>query len=251
MSAAVILRHVTKHFGRSLGPNTFNQSPTSGRMLGRAGYLAPLASLTAVEDISFSVEDGEMFILAGASKSGKSTLVCLLAGRMRPDLGELRVMGRDPARQGMGVQRLVNRTSGEASFFPRRSALENLAFYNHGQESPAAEALIGLGLQDWELTQPLSMLPRNRQQLVFLAQAVLPLPRLLLLDEPLRYLDAAEKNQALVYLNGLRAAHGLTMMVATRHPEEVVIPADHTVWLANGRLVSVYAKTDQQPAAWS
>jgi ABC-type multidrug transport system ATPase subunit len=234
MSAAVHLRHVTKRFGRS-------QANDNSRISGRANYLAPLASLTAVEDITLSVESGEMFVLGGASKSGKSTLIYLLAGRLLPDYGEVRVLGLDPARQSPAIQRLVNRISGEASFFPRRSALENLAFYVGGSgRAQTEETLLGLGLEPWELAEPVSHLPRSRQQLIFLAHTLLPLPRLLLLDEPLRYLEAAQKAQVLGYLDDLRQTRGVTIVIATRHPEELSGFSHRTAMLSNGRLVSLH-----------
>src|SRR5947209_4860589 len=82
-------------------------------------------TVTALTDVSFTVERGECVAVLGQNGSGKSTLVRALSTLLLPDGGRAEVFGHDVVREAASVRRLINRVSVEASFFKRMSPLEN------------------------------------------------------------------------------------------------------------------------------
>ncbi len=165
MSTAVLVHELYKKFtmpGLQIWGRTSRLSlKTSG--YANAGY--PALVVVAVDHVSFSVQEAEIFGVLGASDSGKTTLVRLLATLLQPDGGELRIFGQDALRQPRQVQRLVNRVSVEASFFKKLSSLENLlygarqyGFSGSEIRRHAEDLLVRLGLSPAEIYQPLEAL---------------------------------------------------------------------------------------------
>ena len=150
MATAVTLHETTKHFSipgiplwsRAALRNAKPNSPAQPQ------------ALVAIDHVSFSIRQGEIFGLVGPSGSGKTTLIRLIATLLQPDSGDIRVFGYDMIRQPAKVQRLINRVSVEASFFKQLSPLENLLNgmqpYGLGETETlwqALEILTRLGLE--------------------------------------------------------------------------------------------------------
>ena len=120
MSEAIVVQNVTKKFGSQYQPLSRRISGT-----GLLGY--PLTgsrqpAFSALEDVTFRVQSGEIFGVVGPHGSGKTTLVHLLGGLLPPDNGTLQVFGHDIVRQPAQARAFTNRISGQASFFQRLSA---------------------------------------------------------------------------------------------------------------------------------
>lgn len=201
------------------------------------------SAVQGVDHISFSVRAGEICALVGPSGSGKSTLVRLLAAQILPDSGEVIVFGWDTARRPDHVRRLANRVAGDASFFPRLSALENLlaGIRRYGgaeivARQAAFDALDLLGFDPGEIHRPMESLSPAGQQQVALARALLARPALLLLDEPGRNLDPAECRRALAAVKALRDSTGATVIIATRNEHDVQNYCDRMVVLERGAI---------------
>ncbi len=126
MSAAVICKNVTKKFIKpGLSHREWRRRPT-GSFKNRQLLIAGMEEITVLDHLSFQVDEGEIFGITGQHGSGKTTLIRLLAGLLKPDAGEIRLFGRDFGLHPIQVQPWINRVSVEASFFKRLSALENL-----------------------------------------------------------------------------------------------------------------------------
>ncbi|HEY2596098.1 MAG TPA: ATP-binding cassette domain-containing protein, partial [Chloroflexota bacterium] len=96
---------------------------------------APKRAL-AVDNVSLSVERGEIFGILGANGSGKSTLIRVISTLLLPDSGSVEVFGLDVVRRELEVKQLINRVSVDAAFFKKLSPMENLMY---------AARLYGLG----------------------------------------------------------------------------------------------------------
>jgi ABC-2 type transport system ATP-binding protein len=246
MSTAVLVHELYKKFttpGLQIWGRT---SRLSLKASGQAGAGYPALVVVAVDHVSFSVQEAEIFGVLGASESGKTTLVRLLATLLQPDGGELQIFGQDALRQPRQVQRLVNRVSVEASFFKKLSALENLlygarlsGFSGNEIRRQAEELLTRLGLYPDELTQPLEALKRVSQQKVTIANAILARPRLLLLDEPTRGLDRLTQCEVSQVLRELREAHGTTILITAEDMAQVEGLCDRVAVLESGRLAAL------------
>ena len=241
MSEAVIVQNATKMFGCASRPALRRLAEHSA---GKAN--GHLETITAVDQVSFRVQPGEIFGIVGPVGSGKSTLMRMLAALLPPDSGEIRIFGYDVVRYAMQVQRLINRVSVEASFFRRLSPLENLLnggrlYIAHGSElrRQAVQILTRLGLEESAIYQPMEQMSRGQQQKVSIAQALLSRTRLLLLDDLTSGLDSFARQAVVEMLCELRSQHGTTILLATRTPQDAAAVCDRLAVLDYGRLVAL------------
>jgi ABC-2 type transport system ATP-binding protein len=246
MSTAVLVHELYKKFSTP-GLQIWGRTSRLGlKASGHIGASYPALVVAAVDHVSFTVQEAEIFGVLGASDSGKTTLVRLLATLLQPDEGELYIFGRDAIRQPRQVQRLVNRVSVEASFFKKRSPVENLlygarlyGFSGSEIRGQAEDILVRLGLGSDEIYQPLETLDRAAQQKVAIANALLARPRLLLLDEPTRGFDRQTQGEVLQVLRDLREAYGMTILITTEDMAQVEGLCDHIALLESGRLAAL------------
>lgn len=242
MSEAIVVRNVTKKFNSQYRP-TRRWSPATG-LPGHSLACGANSDLSALEDIAFRVQAGEIFGVVGPHGAGKTTLVHLLGGLLPPDNGTIQLFGYDVVRQAAQARALTNRISGQASFFQRLSALENLAYSANqaGMSGPkarqhATELLAQLGAQPHEMNLPLVAVSRSMYQKVALVNALLFHPRLLLLDEPFHGMKLFDHSRAGKLLQALSEREGITILYATRDYAEARLFCSRLIQLENGRIV--------------
>ena len=200
----------------------------------------------AVDHISFSVREAEVFGVLGPNGSGKSTLIRLIATLLLPDAGSITVFGHDVVSQSMEVQRVINRVSVEASFFKKLSPMENLLYgarlYGmEGKETrrKVVEILTRLGLEANTIRQPMEEMSRGMQQKVAIARALLSKPKLLLLDEPTTGLDPRSKRDVQAVVRELNEQHGTTILLTTHDMGEAEVLCHRIAIVDNGRIVAL------------
>ncbi len=250
MSDAIILNNITKTFG-GLNPALLKRIPNlPGKSLPRG--LQSSTAVVALDGVSLSVPEGQIFGLLGIDGSGKSTLIRLLATLIQPDAGEARVFGYDVVRQPAQVQRLINRVSVEASFYRKVSALENLiedarllGLTGARLRQHLEETLLHLGLPIEEIYRPMEETCAATQQVVCIARALISQPRLLLLDEPTRGLPAHLASRVQQAILEMRAALGTTVLFTTQDIAEAATLADATAVMEKGRLIDQAASLHQ------
>jgi ABC-2 type transport system ATP-binding protein len=242
MTTAVTLHETTKYFNLP----GFAFSSRAALRTPKPYTPAPSQSLAAVDHVSLSICEGEIFGLVGPSGSGKTTLIRLIATLLQPDEGAIRVFGYDTVRQPAQVQRLINRVSVEASFFKQLSPLENLLHglqpYGPGEsDAPGrvVEMLARLGLEQREIHAPMEVLSGDRLQTVGVARALLSRPRLLLLDEPARGLNAQAKREVWQIVHGLRDQHGITVLLTAQDGQELESVCDRVAEMEGGRIFAL------------
>jgi branched-chain amino acid transport system ATP-binding protein len=187
-----------------------------------AGLVKRFGGFTAVNNVSFRVEQGEILGLIGPNGSGKSTIFNMLSGTLAPSAGSIRFQGREIA--GMPPHRIINLGIGRTFQIPRPfrrlSLFDNVVlagFYGQGRHSrPRAEAeaqralaLVGLPL-DRDL--PVTGLGAAGLKKLELAKALATGPSLLLADESLGGLDESEMGQAADMLRRIRRELGITII---------------------------------------
>lgn len=200
--------------------------------------------IRAVDDISFSIGDGEFVAVVGPSGSGKTTLLQLIGGMDAPTSGELRVAGQDMTRMGdPALTRLRRAHIGfvfqHFGLLPTLSVEENVllpALFAHRVARERAEMLLArVGLSARRGHRPGEM-SGGEMQRTAIARALINQPRLLLADEPTGNLDTEAGRRIIALLQELRD-DGLTVIVVT-HNEEFAHVADRRLVLRDGRLVS-------------
>ncbi|HVB96720.1 MAG TPA: ABC transporter ATP-binding protein [Chloroflexota bacterium] len=214
-------------------------------LLGRFTRSGPAKRVVAVDQVSLSVQRGEIYGILGANGSGKSTLIRLISTLLFPDEGQVRVFGHDIVRDDMLVKRLINRVSVEAAFFRVLSPTENLMYAArmYGVDAQTArkrivEILAQLGIERQRLGEPLQKMSRGMQQKVAIARALLTSPVLLLLDEPTTGLDPRSKREVQQLILGVRAEHDATVILTTHDLDEAERLCDRIAVLDKGKIVA-------------
>ena len=248
MTEAVYLHDAYKKFGRSGLSLWKGLSRLNGQGNGKPGthHNGRQQIVVAVDRVSFTVQEGEIFGVLGPNGSGKSTLIRLLATLLLPDGGDIRIFGYDVVRQPMQVQRLINRVSVEASFFKKLSPMENLLYGARlygmsGAETrkKVIEILTRLGLEQRSIHKPMEEMSRGMQQKVAIARALLSQPRLLLLDEPTTGLDPRSKREVQAVVRELRDQHGTTILLTTHDMVEADNLCDRIAIIESGKIAAL------------
>jgi molybdate transport system ATP-binding protein len=197
-------------------------------------------------DAAFDAPTPGVLALFGASGCGKTTLIQLLAGLLRPDAGRIEVDGAllfDAGRVDIAPERrAIGYVFQDARLFPHRSVLGNLRYGEQRARGRAVSAslddvvdLLGLGRLLDRRTHQLSGGERQR---VAIGRALLSRPRLLLLDEPLASLDRARRDEVLPYLEQLRDHFQIPIVYSSHQFEEVVRLATHVLVIADGHVAA-------------
>jgi spermidine/putrescine ABC transporter ATP-binding subunit len=212
-------------------------------------------SVTAVDDVTLEIREGEFFGLLGPSGCGKTTLLRMLAGFETPDSGRLLLDGRDLA----GVKpnkRPVNMMFQSYALFPHMTVERNVAYglrmegvSKRDALERAQEALEMVQLPGFGRRRP-SQLSGGQKQRVALARALAKEPRVLLLDEPLSALDRQIRGEMQIELKRIQHALGVTFVVVTHDQEEALTMADRIAVLDRGRVVQMGAPEElyERPA---
>ncbi|MGW3120155.1 CocE/NonD family hydrolase [Streptomyces sp. NPDC001107] len=200
---------------------------------------AKSADRYAVRDLSFRVEKGQVLGLLGPNGAGKTTTLRMLMGLIRPDGGEIRVFGQ-AIRPGAPVLSRVGAFVEGAGFLPHLSGRENLELYWQATGRPPEdahldEALEIAGLGD-ALARAVRTYSQGMRQRLAIAQAMLGLPDLLILDEPTNGLDPPQIREMREVLIRYAAA-GRTVIVSSHLLAEVEQSCTHLVVMDRGRLV--------------
>ena len=194
-------------------------------------------SFAALRQVSVDLEPGRCYVLIGENGAGKSTLLRILAGLLRPSFGTVTLFGSlDPhdARARIGYM------SHAPMLYDELTAQENLRYFAKlypGRNClTAAEALRQVGL-DPDLARPFGQYSQGMRQRTSLARVLLPVPELLLLDEPFSNMDVESVSQMVKLLAGFRQSN--RTIVLTTHQREHAAPiADWVLALRAGRVAS-------------
>ena len=238
MTQAIAVHDVYKKFGKPGG--SFWKQILKPRSNGDKPVVI------AVDNVSFDVQQGEIFGVLGPNGSGKSTLIRLIATLLLPDSGHIQVFGHDVVAEPVAVQRLINRVSVEASFFKKLSPMENLLFgarlygLQGGETRQRIEdILIRLGLEKRAIYKPMEEMSRGMQQKVAIARALLSRPRLLLLDEPTTGLDPRSKREVQAVIRELNQESGTTILLTTHDMLEAEVLCDRIAIIDSGVIVAL------------
>jgi energy-coupling factor transport system ATP-binding protein len=208
----------------------------------RVSFSYPGSGMPALSGVSLDLRQGEYVGVVGPNGGGKSTLVRLLNGLLKPDSGRVLVSGRDPATEPFEVRKHLgvlfqNPENGLVAPFVEDDVafgLENLGVPREEMRERVARAIRTVGLEGFERREP-HTLSGGEKQRVALAGLLAAEPEILVLDEPTSMLDSAGRREVLEYLHALRSEK--TVLHVTHHLEELT-GADRICVLNGGELVA-------------
>ncbi|SIO18056.1 ABC transporter ATP-binding protein [Vannielia litorea] len=178
---------------------------------------------TVVNDVSLTVERGEIAGFLGPNGSGKTTTIRLMCGLLTPDRGEGRVLGHDILTEGRKIKLKVGYMTQRFSFYEDLTIEENLRFVAGLYRLPRKRQVVEDTLKDLGLhsrrTQLAGALSGGWKQRLALAACIMHKPDLLLLDEPTAGVDPKARREFWDEIHAL-AAKGLTVLVSTHYMDE-------------------------------
>jgi ABC-2 type transport system ATP-binding protein len=203
------------------------------------------SELWAIDDVSFTVGQGETYGLLGPNGSGKSSLIRVLSTLLIADSGYVNMLGFTLPEQQDEVRKIIGRVSVDAAFYKKLSARENLLYTAllYGQnarqaEQRAIEILEQLGMENAKFSTPLEEMSRGMQQKISIARALMINPPLLLLDEPTTGLDPKSRRDVQLFLEKLQSREGTTILLTTHDMAEAERLCVRIGFLAKGKLVA-------------
>ena len=211
MTPAIVCEGLTKHFG----------------------------AVHAVDDMSFTVEPGEVVGFLGPNGAGKTTTIRMLLDIVRPTTGHVRVLGADPRRAGAELRRRIGYVPGDLALYERLTGYQLIELFaalrgvrDLGAYRSLAERL------DVDLDRPIGTLSRGNRQKLGVVQALAPEPELLVLDEPTSGLDPIVQREFRALVREA-VDRGAAVLLSSHVLAEVQRVADRVAIIRSGRLVAV------------
>jgi ABC-2 type transport system ATP-binding protein len=203
-----------------------------------SGLRKEYGSKVAVEDVSFTVEAGEIFGILGPNGAGKTTTVECVTGLRNPDRGVLRVLGRDPRRDHDELAEVVGVQLQDSQLPDKIRVSEALDLYASFYRRPArsGELLTRLGLAD-QRNAFFSKLSGGQKQRLSVALALIGTPKVAVLDELTTGLDPNARREVWDLISEIRSS-GVTIVLVTHFMEEAERLCDRVAVINHGRVVA-------------
>lgn len=191
-------------------------------------------------EVKEKIQKGERVGIFGASGSGKSTILKILAGLMKPDSGEIEIEGKiwnskeiflPPQKRNIGF------VFQDYALFPHLDVAKNIGFGKNVSRSRVIELLQMMELQNIA-HHKIGQLSGGQAQRVAIARALARDPKILLLDEPFNALDSKIKNKILDELNALQKALGFVMILVSHQISEIYHLSDRMLEIDQGKVLS-------------
>jgi ABC-2 type transport system ATP-binding protein len=221
---AIRTETLTKHYGR-----------------GRLGPLPAGPRIAALQDLTVSVHEGEVFGFLGPNGAGKSTMIRLLLGFLHPTAGRAEVLGLDSARDSVAIRGRVGYLPGGIALYDGLTGEDLLDYLAQLYPSPPirrAELVDRLELSARTLKRTVRDYSRGMRQKIGIVQALQHDPELAILDEPTEGLDPLMQRAFYEILDDLRSA-GRTIFFSSHILSEVERVCDRVAIIRSGRLVAL------------
>ncbi|MDE2198270.1 MAG: ABC transporter ATP-binding protein [Rhodospirillales bacterium] len=206
------------------------------------GLTKRFGHFTAVDNVSFAVERGEVLGFLGPNGAGKSTTMRMLSGFMTPSAGRARICGHDVQEAPIAARRSLGFLPEGAPTYPEMTVLGFLRFvaavrgYHGGEAADRVAHALSLTTLDGVGLQPVETLSKGFKRRVGLASALLHDPPVLVLDEPTDGLDPNQKHEVRTLI--ARMAPQKAIIISTHILEEVDAVCTRAIVIARGRIVA-------------
>jgi ABC-2 type transport system ATP-binding protein len=200
--------------------------------------------LTAVDRISFSVQDREMFAFLGPNGAGKTTTINVLTGLARATSGSARISGFDCVKEIKKAQQIMGIVPDESNLYEEFDGFENLSFCaalygmkKDEREKKAKDLLQQFGLADTG-KKPFKAYSRGMKRKLTIAAGIIHDPKILFLDEPTTGIDVASARQIRQLIQNLNQK-GTTIFLTTHYIEEAERLCNRIAFIVAGKIVRI------------
>jgi ABC-2 type transport system ATP-binding protein len=199
----------------------------------------------AVNELSFSIHEGEIFGFLGPNGSGKTTTLLMLLGLTEPTNGWAKVAEFNPTREAIKVKRIVGYIPENIGFYDEMNARENLRFIARLNCIPDAVssgkiegALERVGLKE-EAEKKVGAYSRGMRQRLGIAEILIKEPRIAFLDEPTLGLDPDGTTRIIEYIQSLSTESNITILLSSHDLKQVQKIADRIGIMIHGQMIAV------------
>jgi zinc/manganese transport system ATP-binding protein len=216
-----------------------------GTAIAARGLAAGYAGRTVWSGATFEIPAGSFTAILGPNGSGKTTLIRMILGQLAPAAGSLEVFGRTPRRGDATIGYIPQRANFDPDLSIRGRDFVGLGIdgyrwgvrLSHRREALAAEkaSIESVAAEDFA-DRGLGRLSGGEQQRLLLAQALVGEPRLLLMDEPLSYLDVRNQSTIVQLISDVARKRSLTVLLIAHDVNPLLPHIDHVVYVAAGRV---------------
>lgn len=201
-------------------------------------------TVEAVDGISFSVKEGELFGFLGPNGAGKTTTINMLTGLAHPDAGTINIGGIDCTRKPRAAQHLIGVVPDESNLYPELSGFDNLCFCAalYGMGKTERQARAKELLEAFDLTKAAGRkfggYSKGMKRRLTIAAGIIHRPKILFLDEPTTGIDVASARQLRQLIDDLHK-NRTTIFLTTHYIEEAERLCDRIAFIMSGRIVRV------------
>lgn len=198
--------------------------------------------LVAVDNISFKIKEGEIVGLLGPNGAGKTTTIMMLLGLIKPTSGSINIFGLDLKKHREEILQKTSFASADLRMQGRLSVWENLYIYSLIYNLKNKKEKIEGVLKDLEIEdlaqKKFAFLSSGQRTKAILAKALLPRPRLIILDEPTASLDPYMASRVQNLLLHIKKKFKVTMLCASHNMAEVTKLCDQVIFLNRGLIIA-------------
>jgi ABC-2 type transport system ATP-binding protein len=200
---------------------------------------------TAVNDASFTMQEGEVFGLLGPNGAGKSTTISMLTCLFPPTSGSMRIFGHDVAAEANQVKQMIGVVPQDIALYPTLSARENLRFFGemYGLKGRDLKERVEMVLAYVAMTErakdAIKTYSGGMKRRINMAAGLIHSPRLLFLDEPTVGVDPQSRNHIFESVERLNHEQGMAILYTTHYMEEAERLCNRVAIMDNGQIIAM------------
>ncbi len=214
-------------------------------ILEATGLVKKFGDFVAVNDVSFTMEEGEVFGLLGPNGAGKSTTISMLTCLYTPNDGAMRIFGHDVVKEASEVKKLIGVVPQDIALYPTLSARDNLSFFGEmyglkGRDlKERVQTVIDYVAMAERAKDAIKTYSGGMKRRINMAAGLIHNPKLLFLDEPTVGVDPQSRNHIFESVERLNREQGMAILYTTHYMEEAERLCDRVAIIDRGKIIAM------------
>ena len=217
----------------------------SNTILEASGLVKKFGDFVAVKDVSFTMQEGEVFGLLGPNGAGKSTTISMLTCLYPPSGGEMRIFGHDVVKDASEVKKLIGVVPQDIALYPTLNAIDNLRFFGEmyglkGKDlKERVETVIAYVAMQERAKDAIKKYSGGMKRRINMAAGLVHNPKLLFLDEPTVGVDPQSRNHIFESVERLNKEQGMAILYTTHYMEEAERLCNRVAIIDRGQIIAL------------